>query len=224
MTDEFGWLTDPFLDQHDPVGSDALADHVTDDVADDMAGHPDGGRYGPVWPHHLPSDPPSDLLSDDPPSDDPSVDHAATDRWQMAGPDWSTDSADDVEHRFEGVASPRESMFQPHPTGIAVGGAVDAGDFGFDSGPESSVGMDVSLFPARLELDVVPSDGHDWVDVDLLGDPAAGSLTAGWFDPPQELLADLHRLDGGDGTPSWQAVTESDDPAVRALGLRWQRG
>lgn len=210
MTDEFDWSVDPFLDRHDPAGTDNLTDGLADSPADDLA----DDRYGPGWPH--------DLSVDDPPGH-PTADDPGPDRWPVPEPGGHTGSVD-PDHEVTGVVGPHESMFQRHPTGTTVSGAVDAGDPGFGGGPEVTVGVDVSMFPAALDLDVVPSDGQDWVDVDLLGNPPAGSLTPVRLDPPGELLADLHRLDAGDGTPSWQAVAGSDDPAVRALGLRWRPG
>jgi hypothetical protein len=219
VTDEFDWAVDPLLDQplldqHDPAGTDHLTDGLADSPIDSPIDSPADDRYGPGWPRH-------GWVDDQ--SVHPAADDAAPDRWPVSeagGHIWSVDP----DHEPAGVVGPHESMFQRHPTGTTVSGAADAGDPGFGGGPEVTVGMDVSMFPAALDLDVVPSDGQDWVDVDLLGNPPAGSLTPVWLDPPGELLADLHRLDAGDGTPSWQAVAGSDDPAVRALGLRWRPG
>ena len=73
-------------------------------------------------------------------------------------------------------------------------------------------------FPPRLDLDVRPADGS-WVDPDLLGlvEGAVDRPT----DPPGVLLADLAVADG-DPVADWTTLRESDDPAVRALALRWR--
>jgi hypothetical protein len=73
-------------------------------------------------------------------------------------------------------------------------------------------------FPPPLDLDVRPPDGP-WVDAGLLGrvEDAAEQPT----DPPDALLADLAAADG-DPAADWTTLHESDDPAVRALSLRWR--
>jgi hypothetical protein len=72
-------------------------------------------------------------------------------------------------------------------------------------------------FPPPLHVDVrAPAGG--WVDPDLLGRTAdAGDV----FDPPDVLRADLAAADG-DPDADWATLHESDDPAVRALALRWR--
>ena len=73
-------------------------------------------------------------------------------------------------------------------------------------------------FPAPLERDVQAGDGA-WVDPDLLGPVEdAVDLPA---DPPEALLADLAAAEG-DPDADWTTLHESDDPAVRALALRWR--
>jgi hypothetical protein len=73
-------------------------------------------------------------------------------------------------------------------------------------------------FPSPLDLDVRPPDGP-WIDAALLGrvEDADGQRT----DPPDALLADLAAADG-DPSADWTTLHESDDPAVRALALRWR--
>lgn len=72
-------------------------------------------------------------------------------------------------------------------------------------------------FPPPLDSDVRPADGS-WIDPGLLGpvDDAVDQMT----DPPGALLADLAAADG-DPAADWTALRRSDDPAVRALVLRW---
>ena len=73
-------------------------------------------------------------------------------------------------------------------------------------------------FPPPLDLDVPAADGPS-VDAGLLGrvEDAAEQLT----DPPDMLLADLAAADG-DPEADWATLHGSDDPAVRALSLRWR--
>jgi hypothetical protein len=73
-------------------------------------------------------------------------------------------------------------------------------------------------FPPPLDPDVRPADGS-WVDPGLLGpvEDAVDQTT----DPPDALLADLAAADG-DRSADWTTLDESDDPAVRALALRWR--
>jgi hypothetical protein len=72
-------------------------------------------------------------------------------------------------------------------------------------------------FPPPLDLDVRPVDGL-WVDAGLLGrvEDAGRQHT----DPPDALLADLAAA-AGDPAADWATLRDSDDPAVRALALRW---
>lgn len=72
-------------------------------------------------------------------------------------------------------------------------------------------------FPPPLDLDVPPPPGG-WVDPDLLGRTAdAGETT----DPPEALRTDLAAADGDPGA-DWATLNDSEDPAVRALALRWR--
>jgi hypothetical protein len=73
-------------------------------------------------------------------------------------------------------------------------------------------------FPPPLDLDVPAADGPS-VDAGLLGrvEDAAEQPT----DPPDMLLADLAAADG-DPEADWATLQGSDDPAVRALSLRWR--
>jgi hypothetical protein len=73
-------------------------------------------------------------------------------------------------------------------------------------------------FPPPLDSDVRPADGP-WVDADLLG--RAEDAGEPPTDPPDALLADLAAADG-DPDADWTTLHESDDPAVRALALRWR--
>lgn len=73
-------------------------------------------------------------------------------------------------------------------------------------------------FPPSLDLDVQPAGGS-WVDPDLLGLVEDG--VDRHTDPPDALLADLAAAEG-DPVADWTSLHESDDPAVRALALRWR--
>jgi hypothetical protein len=78
-------------------------------------------------------------------------------------------------------------------------------------------------FPPALDVDIEPGDGGPWVDPDLLGGPerwtGSGPELAA-VDPPAALLPDLAAADG-DPDAGWDALRDSDDPAVRALTLHW---
>ena len=76
----------------------------------------------------------------------------------------------------------------------------------------------IDLFPPPLDLDVRPADGP-WVDPDLLGLVEDG--VDRHTDPPDALLADLAAAEG-DPVADWTTLHGSDDPAVRALALRWR--
>lgn len=106
------------------------------------------------------------------------------------------------------------------------------GAFGpFDLGPNDlSDGTDpagwtadagADPFPPALDVDVRPGDGGRWVDPDLLGGP--GHRSPPRVDPPAALLPDLPDLAAADGDPpaGWDALRDTDDPAVRALTLHW---
>ncbi len=73
-------------------------------------------------------------------------------------------------------------------------------------------------FPPPLDVAVPPPEGG-WVDLDLLGHGAEPGEDR---DPPDSLRADLAAADG-DPDADWATLHESDDPAVRALALRWHR-
>jgi hypothetical protein len=81
-------------------------------------------------------------------------------------------------------------------------------------------------FPPALDIDVHPADGGPWVDPALLGDPAAvagdpsGAGLVPPADPPEALLSDLAAADGNPDA-GWEALQDSDDPAVRALATHW---
>lgn len=198
-----GWGDDPGFgpdEPHDGLGHDPLAHGV--DAADGAA-----ARFGLDWPDSVADEPgPAGAWAHDPPV------HPEVAGGQPSGP----------EH---------------HPAG-SHDGSPDGGEGG-DGGAGASASApvvpvdewdvptdaDVSPFPTPLGLEVSPTDGLDWVDARLLG---AGDLTdavppAVHLDPPGALLADLHRLDAADGSPSWAALSDSDDPVVRALARFWQR-
>ena len=73
-------------------------------------------------------------------------------------------------------------------------------------------------FPPGIDLGVRPPDGR-WADPNLLGG-AADAADDPSTDPPEALRADLAAADG-DPTADWATLRQSDDPAVRALALRW---
>jgi hypothetical protein len=77
---------------------------------------------------------------------------------------------------------------------------------------------ETASFPPPLDLDVRPADGP-WAHPDLLGrvEDAGDQPT----DPPAALLADLAAAEG-DPAADWTTLSESDDPAVRGLSLRWR--
>jgi hypothetical protein len=77
---------------------------------------------------------------------------------------------------------------------------------------------DTDPFPPPVQLDVVPADGR-WTDPDLLGRAAGGDPAT---DPAEALRADLAAA-VGDPEADWAALRDSDDPAVRALAMRWHR-
>jgi hypothetical protein len=110
-----------------------------------------------------------------------------------------------------------------HHDGVAAAIPENAGGhevaaFGLDPDPSATDG-DLS-YPPPLDVDVVPTDGLDWVDPGLLGSETdAGPHFA--VAHPDELLASVHSADGGDGEPTWEAMHASDDPATRALAAFW---
>jgi hypothetical protein len=73
-------------------------------------------------------------------------------------------------------------------------------------------------FPPPLDLVARAADGPQ-VDPDLLDvveDPCEQSV-----DPPDALLADL-AVAAGEPEADWSTLHKSEDPAVRALALRWR--
>lgn len=72
-------------------------------------------------------------------------------------------------------------------------------------------------FPPLLHPRVRPADGS-WSDPGLLGPVEDGVDPT--TDPPDALLTDLAAA-AGDPEADWTALHASDDPAVRALALRW---
>lgn len=126
------------------------------------------------------------------------------------------------------------------PTGVDTGddgsyeaAGTDHADYSYDDGgdgverfadPTGAGPWDdpADSFPPVLDLDVTPADGQDWVDPDLLGGPGTGVSPFAPVDPPEALLSDLYQADGGADTPSWDEVSASDDPAIRALAAFWR--
>ncbi|HEX5495516.1 MAG TPA: hypothetical protein VFX70_13185 [Mycobacteriales bacterium] len=228
MIDHGDWMEDPLSDQHEPPGSDGLT----------------GDPYGPVW-HDGSTEPgPVDHDHLDSWPADPVGAPGGTGQAAGVGPGLDSGLDSGLGHSTQGAygaggadvgAGPDHAGSEPisepisdplHPASGAdlaspAGVAVPVSEFGVDP---YGFAPEASSFPTRLDLDVSPSDGPDWVDVDLLGDPGVGSGAGPGFASPDDLLADLHRLDGGAGAPSWSAVAGSDDPAVRALGLHWRQG
>lgn len=101
---------------------------------------------------------------------------------------------------------------------------LDPGDLADDTDPAGwTADAGADPFPPALDVDVLPGDGGPWVDPDLLGAPdhwtGAGPEPAP-VDPPAALLPDLAAADG-DPDAGWDALRDSDDPAVRALTLHW---
>lgn len=217
MIDQCGhWPEDPLSDQHDGTGDMTGG---TGGTAGGLAGE----GYGSVWhdgPHVDPAggswvDAPGSHPFDSEPGADP--DHAAV--WHGAGGHGGTDDHADGAGRA-GVDQTHPGPGRHEPTGGTGPEPPAAGDTADAVVQAARFHTDLAVFPPRLDLDVCPADGRDWVDVDLLGEPDPGGAFR--FAAPADLLADLHRSDGADGEASWQAVTGSDDPAVRALGLRWR--
>jgi hypothetical protein len=106
--------------------------------------------------------------------------------------------------------------------------AADPGDWtdGTDPAGWSDADATGDPFPRALGLDVQPTDGGPWVDPALLGgpdafagDPSGPDLVLP-SDPPEALRSDLAVADG-DPDSSWDALQDSDDPAIRALAKHW---
>ncbi|HEY6745693.1 MAG TPA: hypothetical protein VI357_08230 [Mycobacteriales bacterium] len=124
--------------------------------------------------------------------------------------DWSG-SGDDVLHAGPDAWEPDHGPFDPDPAGPADG--TDPAGWTVAADP----------FPPALDLDVQPGDAGPWADPALLGDPDHGTGVAEPAppaDPPAALLPDLAAADG-DPDAGWDTLRDSDDPAVRALALRW---
>jgi len=73
-------------------------------------------------------------------------------------------------------------------------------------------------YPPLLESDTRPAEGP-WTDARLLARAEGPDEQS--TDPPEALLADLAAA-AGDPDADWTTLSESDDPAVRALALRWR--
>ena len=98
------------------------------------------------------------------------------------------------------------------------GHARAVGRDGADPAGWADVASPTHPFPPALGLHTRPADGS-WVDPGLLG-PIEDALDR-TTDPPDALLADLAAADGAPAA-GWTTLHESDDPAVRALALRWR--
>lgn len=101
---------------------------------------------------------------------------------------------------------------------------LDPGDLSDGTDPAGwTADAGADPFPPALDVDVQPGDGGPWVHPDLLGGPdhwTASGPEAAPVDPPAALLPDLAAADG-DPDAGWDALRDSDDPAVRALTLHW---
>lgn len=182
-------------------------------------GH-DGGHDDPVpdLPDHDPAwETPDAHLSEPAGPDDPygSPDHPGPEAHdagsepvgfpQEQPADWSG-SGDDVLHSGPGAWEPDGDP----------GDGVDGTD------PAGWTDTAADPFPPALDVDVQPGDGGPWVDPDLIGGPewTADAEPAPPADPPAALLPDLAAADG-DPDAGWDALRDSDDPAVRALAVHW---
>jgi hypothetical protein len=85
------------------------------------------------------------------------------------------------------------------------------------AGWADTAGM-IDPFPPPLGSAARPVDGP-WTDARLLA--RAENAGERRIDPPEALLADLAAADG-DPEADWTTLSKSDDPAVRALALRWR--
>lgn len=94
-----------------------------------------------------------------------------------------------------------------------------AADDGTDPSSWAAAG-EPEAFPPTLDMDVTPADGGPWTDPDLLGGSEESSAWTPPTDGPVALRPDLALADG-DPDATWSSLRSSDDPAVRALALRW---
>jgi hypothetical protein len=192
----------------DPYGS-------TSDPEPDLRAGPEPASE----PAGLPAEPPADWSAPDHPSD-------------LAA--WSPEHPADL-----GAGDPDHPGDPADPDGD--GGVLHAADpAGWDqhdafgpadpeSGPDDTdpagwtAAAGADPFPPVLDVDVEPADGGPWTDPDLLGGPdrwTAGPDHEAPADPPAALLPDLAAADG-DPDAGWDALRDSDDPAVRALTRHW---
>ena len=163
----------------------------------------------PEDPYGLPSDPGhhDPVAADDEPAGLPAEQPA----------DWSGGHADlPVDGDLPGVEHSADPSAWDQPGDVA----------GDDGAPDGTDPADWSTdtphpFPPALDILGQPGDGGPWVDADLLGgtdhgtDPGSGPV-----DAPAALLPDLAAADG-DPDAGWDALRDSDDPAVRALAHHW---
>ena len=113
--------------------------------------------------------------------------------------DWSG-SGDEAAHAWEPFLDPGDHVDGTDPAGWSDAGGADP-------------------FPPTLDVDVQPGYGGPWVDPQLLG--GADQWAPGPDqDAPAALLPDLAAADG-DPDAGWDALRDSDDPAVRALTHHW---
>ncbi len=152
-----------------------------------------------------------DLVADEPADDDDQAEHpghgdpaAGYDADPAADPDPDAD-ADAADHADVAPIDERPPAYEAEPGYVDHDGTL----------PQH---VDTSPFPPYLDVDVAPSDGRDWVDPHLLGEPEPASTAdadaASADGGSADALHDLHAAEGAD-------PAQSDDPAVRALALFW---
>lgn len=220
--------------------------HHGHDGPDDPAVEPSWDVLGtePAAPLGEPSDPDDPYGSPPEPGSDPdgptSAEPAGLPEEQPA--DWSGGQPDHPDHPGDpaGGAADRAgpsgwdparsadpgSWEKPGGAGHDPFGLPDQDDLFDGTDPAGWTDAGADPFPPTLDVKVQPGDGGPWVDPDLLGGPdywtadqPAPDLAAP-VDPPSALLPDLAAADG-DPDAGWDALRDSDDPAVRALTRHW---
>jgi hypothetical protein len=191
-------------DEHEPRDAGPAHDPAIEPGWDGFGAgpaHPDEPAT-PDDPYGSAPEPGSDPHHPYPPADEPAgLPEEQPADWSGAGGSWDQDLHDGVE--------------------------TDQADLSGGTDPAAwTAAADADPFPAALDVDVQPEDGGPWVDPDLLGGPdhwtadTAGPELVTPVDPPAALLPDLAAADG-DPDAGWDALRDSDDPAVRALAQHW---